>query len=157
MKSALAFQAVIRPATPTGSMVTVVLPHFVSAAVPECLLGGQESADARLDEESGELDDASVFLDHHGRQFILRAEAASCRRRRISARSSLVDRPKWRKRRWPRRWRAACLPHLQALRGRSPDVGRLDDVHHFAAVRFHERSVDVVGGDCFDLSRCIAF
>ena len=71
MNSAFAFHAVISPATPTGSRVTVVLSqlrvHGISwsafsaarnALTPDCTIS------------LGELNDAAVFLHHGGRQIV---------------------------------------------------------------------------------------
>ena len=71
MNSAFAFHAVIRPATPTGSRVTRrLVPAACQRHLLERLFGGRERVDAGLHDEPGELDDASVLLDHRGRQIV---------------------------------------------------------------------------------------
>src|SRR5260221_11551844 len=63
MNNAFAFHAVIKPATPSGSRVTVVFPPGASQRqFMERLFRGQKGVDPRLDDESGELDDATVLL-----------------------------------------------------------------------------------------------
>jgi len=80
----------------------------------------------------------------------MRAEAVSCSRRKIFARSSFVVRPNVAK----ARLAAAIAPCVFLVSQRDAGdyltVGRLDDVHDFAAVGFNERSVDVVCGDRLD-------
>ena len=94
MNSAFAFHAVIRPATPTGSKVTVVLPQ------PACqwqflerFLGREKRVDAGLHDEPGELDDAPVLLDHRGRQIVEARRSRLMQPAQDLARSSFVDRP----------------------------------------------------------------
>jgi len=94
MNSAFAFHAVIRPATPTGSKVTVVLPqlrvHSISSsafsAARNALRPDRTISPANCTTPPYSSTIAAVRSSN-------RAEAAWCSRRKILARSSFVDRP----------------------------------------------------------------
>src|SRR3984885_5922924 len=94
MNNAFAFHAVIRPATPTGSRVTVVLRQFRvhgilcsafsaarNALTPDCTMGPANCTTPPYSYTIAAVRSST------------RAEAAAWSRRKIAARSCLVDRP----------------------------------------------------------------
>ena len=94
MNSAFAFHAVIRPATPTGSKVTVVLPqlrvHGISWSAFSAA-GNALTPDSTMSPANWTTPPYSSTIA--AVRSSMRAEAASCSRRKISARSSFVVRP----------------------------------------------------------------
>src|SRR5580704_16957344 len=66
MNSALAFHAVIRPATPTGSRVTVVLPQLSVHGNSWTPFSAARKALIRLHDGPGELHHAAVLVHHRG-------------------------------------------------------------------------------------------
>jgi hypothetical protein len=126
---------VIKPATPTGSIITVVLSQWRVHAISSRAFSGH----------------AAVFLDHGGRQI-------------VDARGSRRVQPVQDLRAFFLRGPAECRECVLGRRDRAPRVffiserdagdhlavGRLDDIHDFAAVGFNKSSVDVVRGDCLE-------
>jgi len=69
MKSAFAFHAVIRHADRLQGDRRLA-PAACQGKLLERLLSRQKRVDAGLHDEPCELDDAAVFLHHHGRQIV---------------------------------------------------------------------------------------
>jgi hypothetical protein len=115
------------------------------------LFGGGKRVDARFHDQPGELGDAPVLLDHRSRQPV-DPRGSGLVQPAQDFRALFFRRPAERRESAPgSRNRAPCV-YLVSQRdaGDYVTVGRLDDVHDFAAVGFNERSVDVVCGDRLD-------
>ncbi len=150
----VAFHAVIRPATPTGSKVTVVLPQLrVSGS----------SWSAFSDARNALTPDSTMGLANWTTppysstiaavRSSMRAETALCSRRKIAGSFFL---------RCPAVSRKCALgrgdgaPRIFFVAQRDAGdhfaVGRPNNVHDFAAMGFNECPIDVVRRDCFDPS-----
>src|SRR4029077_4398159 len=111
----------------------------------ERLLGGQKRVDARLHDEPSELDNASVFLDHRGRQ-IVKARRSGLMQPAQDRRALFLGRPAKTDERALGCGDGAPRVLLVAQGNAAYQLAarRTDDVHDLAAVGFDESSIDVM-------------